>query len=169
MQLLTFLAIVSCARPTSCLWRHLGELIDARPDGAIRFVKVLGHASAQSVLEGLSTHEDKYGNDCADALATAGAHMRMEIDSERESFGRTVLATKAVQHMMMDIALAREKQRRSAVASASSSSSSHTDSDSPSDSDTSVASSSSFSDIVSRTSRTTPRRTRGRAAPSAPE
>eukprot|EP00973_Karenia_brevis_P041917 5802363-Karenia_brevis.AAC.1 len=39
----------------------------------VQFTKVKGHAKARDVLDGVISQADRYGNHCADTLATSGA------------------------------------------------------------------------------------------------
>ena len=109
---------------------------------------------------GRSTLEDKSGNDNAEALATAGAYMHLGSHTDRERFAVEVLVAKSVQHMMLDIVMARREKLTEES----------TTSSCGSDSDDSVADSgSSGSSSTTQYVRRIRRRARGRAAPFAPK
>ena len=74
------------------------------------FTKVKGHASVEDVACGRVAGEDKYGNDCADALAVAGAMQNKRADKEGRRRHETVICTMAVHRMMVDIYLARSQE-----------------------------------------------------------
>eukprot|EP00973_Karenia_brevis_P035029 4830704-Karenia_brevis.AAC.1 len=72
--------------------------------------KVKGHASFKDVENGVALAEDKYGNDCADSLAVAGAAMHSVRPRERQKIlDRTVVAID-MQRMMVEIIMARRAE-----------------------------------------------------------
>ena len=75
----------TCPIENRDLWQHLDHLLQCRPHGSVRFLKVHGGASADDVLRGRVTLMDKLGNDNADALAVAGANKAGNITIRAES------------------------------------------------------------------------------------
>eukprot|EP00973_Karenia_brevis_P040324 5570592-Karenia_brevis.AAC.1 len=59
----------------SDLWQKIYQLLQSRRANSVKFCKVKGHASWDEVEQGSVSHNDKIGNDMADALAVAGASL----------------------------------------------------------------------------------------------
>jgi len=52
------------------LWMQLWQIVAIKGPRSVRFTKVKGHATTKDLQHGISTVEDKAGNDLADGLAT---------------------------------------------------------------------------------------------------
>ena len=147
------------------LWKRLDAILRKRRKDSWKMLKVKGHASARDVQLGHVALEDKLGNDRADALAVAGALCRSHDWKARSKFRQEIIVTAAVQKMMVDIVVERERLRKQTEVAPSGSG------PSTSSSDTSTTSSSSESSTHSTRSRPRrrARRARGRSSPSAAE
>ena len=147
------------------LWQMLGELLARRAPYMVLITKVLGHASAEDVQMGRTSLADKLGNDQADALAVAGSFLRSSDWATRVEFSSQILVTKAVQRMMLDIMLARQRARNITHETSSTSSSGTA----PTDSEETSSSRSDVSQESAASNRTFLARPRGRSAPAAAE
>ena len=115
---------------------------------------------------------DKHGNDCADALAVAGAMRNRKCNPEGKWKHNAVTMAVSMHKMMLEIYLARadeagrQQLTEERVATSSAGSTEHSDCQTSQDarSNTSSASSSSTAATAARR-----RRVRGRAAPAAAE
>eukprot|EP00973_Karenia_brevis_P083473 11578961-Karenia_brevis.AAC.1 len=87
-------------------------MLRSRAEGAVLFTKVKGHATKKDVQQGIILQCDRYGNHCADKLATTGAAAHAVADEiVRRARCRRLLATD-VQSMMVDIAQSRAERLR---------------------------------------------------------
>ena len=90
------------------LWQEAHRLLQERR-GQVVVSKAKGHATWRDGTLGQVLAADKHGNDKADALATAGAVMHsLSKQFVSEHLTRTKV-TSDLQHMMVDILLARSK------------------------------------------------------------
>ena len=89
------------------LWNQLALILVARGVETVIFTKVKGHATARDIARGHVQHEDKIGNDGADALACAGADAHEVPAGVVAACRRVKSAAMRVQRMMVDILLAR--------------------------------------------------------------
>ena len=91
----------------SDLWSKLTQILHTRPLHALAIVWVKGHANESHIERGITTWEDKVGNDAADALATSAAALH-SIDNQvaLEAAFRSEAAS-AAQQMMLRILEAR--------------------------------------------------------------
>ena len=85
-------------------------MLRERGPGSARFLKVLGHATAEDVRRGRSTQMDKLGNDGADDLAVSGAMLHAAPGQLVEASRRRKAMARATHTMMLAI-VARRRQR----------------------------------------------------------
>ena len=106
------------------LWQTIAKLLETRPEGSLRVTKVKGHASREDVLAGSVAGIDRHGNDCADALAVAGAFANRGPSADSKRRHNTIVHAQRVQKMMLEIHAARaaETKRREPTEERSSSS-----------------------------------------------
>eukprot|EP00973_Karenia_brevis_P031772 4384528-Karenia_brevis.AAC.1 len=89
------------------LWEIVDKHVCQRPPGSVLLTKVVGHASWRDVRTGQVQQTDKIGNDMADELACLGADQHA-IDQQMINHSRNSYElTRSVQHMMVDIIVAR--------------------------------------------------------------
>ena len=100
--------------PNADLWQKLADIMAHRPAESVKVTKVKGHSTAEEVMSGAVSAEDKFGNDSADALAVAGAAQSSPADNEGLRKHRAIVFTVRVQRMMLDIAAARGAAERKA-------------------------------------------------------
>ena len=96
-------------RENADLWCLLQQLVLTRPNDCLQINWVKGHAKACHVERGITTLEDKEGNDAADALATNGATEHAAPDSLLLDAAWKQTAAKTAQRMMIEILTARWK------------------------------------------------------------
>ena len=89
------------------LWQSIASLLENRPEENVKVTKVKGHASRQDVSHGLAEAADKHGNDCADALAVAGAIRNRKTNPEGERKHDIVMVAVSMHKLMLEIYLAR--------------------------------------------------------------
>ena len=94
-------------RDNVTLWNKLQHLVLERPADSLLVCWVKGHATEHHILRGLSTREDKEGNDGADSLATRGAALHAAPEHLPRDAAWTLAAAKTVQRMMIAILVAR--------------------------------------------------------------
>ena len=102
------------------LWKQLHSLLQKRA-ASFRITKVKGHATASDVAAGRVAFLDKFGNDAADALARKGAAIHAPSKDIVRAVRHRFAVTKSVQHMMVDILLARSACKPTEDSSSSSS------------------------------------------------
>eukprot|EP00660_Eupelagonema_oceanica_P017646 gene17647-8819_t len=94
------------------LWRRLDQAWTARPAGAVRLRKVKGHATVEDVARGRVTAFDRWGNNAADAHATAGAAQHAAPPEMVRAARWRKRTAAAVQRMMVAIAVERSQISR---------------------------------------------------------
>jgi len=92
----------------SDLWQKIDVLLNTRPVGHVLFVKVKGHSSAEDVLNGNVSWQDKAGNDFADGLALAGI-VPMSVQEKKNVLWRARFLSQ-LQAMMVDILRVRHSE-----------------------------------------------------------
>eukprot|EP00973_Karenia_brevis_P090737 12404021-Karenia_brevis.AAC.1 len=91
------------------LWKELDKLLMERAMEEVMFTKIKGHAKFWHIKQGLTTMQNKIGNDWADSLARQGAR---EHEINKNEVCRLLEAKRLaidVQNMMIDIVLARSQ------------------------------------------------------------